>query len=99
MKPSAGAALDGRALEEERRRHFQNARKLLQPAGADAIGALLVFLHLLESYVERVGQFALAEADHQTAHPDPRPDVTVDRVWGSYSWKQPIPHASARADS
>src|ERR1043165_8135438 len=36
-----------RTLEEERDRHLQDERDLLQAARADAIGALLVFLNLL----------------------------------------------------
>jgi hypothetical protein len=32
----------------------QNIGDLLQPADADAIGALLVFLHLLKRYADRI---------------------------------------------
>jgi hypothetical protein len=35
-------------LEEERNRHLKDLGNVLQAAGADAIGALLVFLNLLE---------------------------------------------------
>jgi hypothetical protein len=35
---------------------------LLQPAGPDAVGAFLVFLHLLEGEAERIAQFRLASA-------------------------------------
>src|SRR3984893_7485045 len=37
-----------RALEEERDRHLKDVRNVLQPAGADPIGAFLVFLDLLK---------------------------------------------------
>ena len=68
------------ALEEEGGRHFQHPRQLLQPAGADAVGALLVFLDLLERHVEGFAEPALAHADHQPPHAQPRADMLVDRV-------------------
>ena len=45
----AGRARRARgALEEEGDRDLQDVRNLLQPAGADAVRAFLVFLYLLE---------------------------------------------------
>jgi len=38
-------------------RHLQNVGDLLQPARSDAVGALLVFLHLLEREAERIAHF------------------------------------------
>ena len=46
---------------------WRKVRYLLKLAGADPIGAFLVFLHLLER-AERVGKFGLAEAEHEAAH-------------------------------
>src|SRR5580704_17823700 len=43
-----------RALEEECDRHLEDIRNLLQPAGADPVGAFLVFLDLLKRQAERV---------------------------------------------
>src|SRR5215831_7317899 len=57
-----GADAFRRALEEERYRHLQNVGDLLQPAGPDAVGAFLVFLHLMEGEAERIAQFRLASA-------------------------------------
>src|SRR5258708_18276525 len=39
-------------FKEKRRRDVQYAREVLQPAGADAVGALFGFLKLLEGYME-----------------------------------------------
>jgi len=36
---------------------------LLQPARSDAVGALLVFLHLLEGETEPIGQLLLGRRD------------------------------------
>ena len=45
----SGVARDLRgAFEEKRHRDLQNVGHLLQPAGADAVCAFFVFLHLLE---------------------------------------------------
>jgi hypothetical protein len=41
---------------------------VLQSAGADAIGALLVFLELLERQAEGVRDIALAHIKHETPH-------------------------------
>jgi hypothetical protein len=49
-------ALDaGRAFKEKFHGHAENARDLLQPAGADPVDALLVFLDLLEGEAEVLG--------------------------------------------
>ena len=69
-----------RAVEEERHRHLQDVRDLLQPARADPVRALLVFLHLLEGQAERVAELFLAHAQHHPAHPHPRAHVLVGRI-------------------
>src|SRR5580692_9247932 len=48
-----------RAFEEERHRHLQDQRDLLQAAGADAVRSLLVFLDLLKSQAEVVAELLL----------------------------------------
>src|SRR5687768_13674264 len=68
------------AFEEKRNRHLKDVRDLLQAAGADAVGALLVFLHLLEGQAERVAELLLTHAQHHAAHAHATPDVLVGRV-------------------
>ena len=53
-----------------------------KPAGADAVGALLVFLHLLKGQAERVSELLLAHAQHHPAHAHPAADMLVDRIGG-----------------
>ncbi len=74
-----------RALEEKRNRHLQDVAHLLQAAGADAVGALFVFLHLLEGQPERVAQPFLAHAQHHAAHAHARADIFV-RWIGNFPW-------------
>src|SRR5262245_44971579 len=51
---------------------------LLQPARPDAVGASLVFLHLLVGDAERIGQVLLAHCKHNAAHAHPAADMLVD---------------------
>ena len=74
----------GRAFEEERHRNLQDVGDLLQPAGADAVGAFFVFLHLLEGQTERVAELFLAHAEHHSPHPYAAADVLVDGVRGLF---------------
>jgi hypothetical protein len=53
---------------------------VLQPASADPVSFLLVFLHLLESDSEGISQFLLAHVEHHSAHARPAADVLVDQV-------------------
>src|SRR5262249_49289635 len=69
-----------RVFEEERYWHLKNVGDLLQPAGPDAIGAFLLFLHLLEDEAECVTQLYLAHCKHHAAHAHPAADVLVDWV-------------------
>jgi hypothetical protein len=55
---------------------------LLQSAGPDAVGALLVFLHLLEGDAERIAQFRLAHCKHLAAHAHAAANVLVGGVRG-----------------
>jgi hypothetical protein len=49
------------ALEKEGDRHLKQLRYVLKTAGADPVLSLLVFLHLLESYLESLAQLFLAQ--------------------------------------
>src|SRR4030095_1362604 len=60
----------------------RNVGDLLQPARSDAIGAALVFLHLLEGDAECIGQLRLAHCKHLAAHAHPAADVPVGGVRG-----------------
>ena len=46
-------------IEEEGNRNIENIAHLLQAARANAIGALFVFLHLLEGYAQLIGELFL----------------------------------------
>jgi hypothetical protein len=52
----------------------------LQPARANTIGPLLVFLHLLERKTERIAELPLAHGEHQPPHAHPAADVLVDGI-------------------
>ena len=65
------------ALEEERHRDLQDMGDVLQPARADAVGAFLVFLHLLKGDAERVPELGLAHAEHHAAHAHAAADVLI----------------------
>src|SRR5262249_41402958 len=69
-----------RTLKEERHRHLQDVRYLLQTARTDAVRPLLVLLHLLEREPQCVAEVRLAHAEHQSAHPHAVAHVFVDRV-------------------
>src|SRR4029077_1952686 len=68
------------ALEQERHRDLQHFRNLLDAAGTDAVGALLVFLDLLKGQPERFAELFLAHPQHDAAHPHPAANVFVNRV-------------------
>src|SRR6516164_5404564 len=71
-----------RALEEELYWHLKDIGHLLQPAGPHAVGAVLVFLHLLEGEAECGTQLFLAHCKHLAAHAHAAADVLVDGVRG-----------------
>jgi hypothetical protein len=75
--PKRWAQRDGRPLEEERNLHLKDLGNMLQAAGADAIGALLVFLNLLECQAEGVGNIGLTHVEHEPAHAQAAADVLV----------------------
>jgi hypothetical protein len=69
-----------RSLEEKRHRHAKDVRHLMKAAGADAVGALLVFLHLLEGQSQTVGQLRLTQVEHKSTHADAATNMVVYRV-------------------
>ena len=80
-----------RALEKERHGHLQNVREVMQAARTDAIGALLVFLHLLERQPERLAKVLLAHLEHHPAHPHATADVLVGRI-RTFLYPHVLPH-------
>lgn len=70
-----------RALEKEWHRDVKEIGRLLQPASADPVGTFLIFLHLLESEAERIGEFLLAQVKHHATHAQAAADVLVDGIW------------------
>src|SRR5438046_3819994 len=71
-----------RTLEEECNGNLQDVRDVLQSTRADAVGALLVLLHLLERQAERIAEVCLAHRKHHPPHANAGADVPVDRIWG-----------------
>src|ERR1051325_3482280 len=63
-----------RRAEEERHRYIERLGDPHQPAGADPVHALLVFLHLLKRDAEQVAELGLR---HALGHA-PRPDALAD---------------------
>ena len=57
-----------RALKEKRNRHPKDLGDVLQSAGADAVGTVLVFLNLLECQSEGVCNIGLAHIEHKPPH-------------------------------
>ena len=59
---------------------------MLQPAGAHPIDALLVFLHLLKSEAECLGQLLLAHTEHHAPHAQTAADVRIDGILNFGLW-------------
>jgi hypothetical protein len=53
----------------------------MQSAGADPIGAALVFLDLLKRQSDRLPELFLAQAEHVSAEPHAEAHMDIDRVW------------------
>jgi hypothetical protein len=68
------------SVEEERNRHLKDLGYVLQPAGANAVGSLLIFLNLLERQSKRVRKSCLAHFEHQAPHPHAAADMPVDGI-------------------
>src|SRR5262249_8600750 len=69
----------GQAFEEEGDRRVERAGDLIELRSADAVGAALVLLHLLEGDAELRRQRLLADAEEATAHSDADADMKVHR--------------------
>ena len=53
---------------------------MVQAARANSVGALFVFLHLLECHAERIGESGLAQIEHEPTHPHATTNVLVSEV-------------------
>src|SRR5690606_35803495 len=81
LGPRGRLLLDARhVLEEVGGRHVEDLGKLLQPAGADPVQTLLVFLDLLEAEIDGGPETLLAEAGQRAAGAQTRPDMCIIRV-------------------
>src|SRR3954453_14388420 len=69
-----------RILEKEGDGDAEYGGNRLQAAGTDAIGALFIFLDLLERDAEILAQLFLAHSEHIAAKPDPASHVNVDGI-------------------
>src|SRR6185437_7752690 len=72
-------------------RHIEDAAQLVEPAGADAVRAALVFLHLLEGEADRLAELLLAHAETGAAQPHAPADMHVDgmRMIGAMAARVP----------
>ena len=77
---SCAASRRRRVLVEELHRHAEHLRQIEQPAGADAVDALLVLLDLLEGQAELLAELLLAHAEQHAAEAHPAADMHVDRI-------------------
>jgi hypothetical protein len=77
-----------RSFKEKRHRHVKDVRELLKTAGANAVGALLVLLDLLEGKCQSVRQLRLCKVEHKSSHANAPTHVAVYRV-------QPLVHECA----
>lgn len=77
---SAGESLARHLVEEVGDRHVEDLGELKQTRGADAVGAALVLLDLLERQVDRVAELGLRHAEQGTALAHPGADMHVDRM-------------------
>src|SRR5260221_11797147 len=68
----------GIALEEEGRRHVEDLRHMVEPAGRDADVAGFVFLDGLERHADLARESALAEPQLDTPQPHAAADIDVD---------------------
>ena len=71
----------GDTLKKERNRNLQDLGDVLQPAGANPVGSLFVFLDLLESQPQPFAELLLTHSQHQPAHAHTGTDVLVRGIW------------------
>ena len=67
-------------LEEIPNRHRQGSGDLLKSAGSDPIGALLVFLDLLQCHAKAVTELLLTEAEDQSAQSHSLADLKINQI-------------------
>ena len=84
----------GQAFEEIADRRLQTTGDLVELAGADAIGAALVFLDLLEGKAQILGQPLLADAQKLPAHSNTRANMKVDGIGAAFGFQE-LAHAHA----
>jgi hypothetical protein len=71
------------AVEEKGDRGVERERQVVKSAAADAVGATLVFLDLLERDAKHRRQLLLAQSQECAAQTQPRPDMRIDgRMFG-----------------
>ena len=68
-------------IEEILDGNLKNAGNLENPARSDPVNALFVFLDLLKSQSQRIGELVLAHAKEHPAKPHSRADMHVYRMW------------------
>jgi hypothetical protein len=73
----------GAPSKKKRDRHLKDLGDVLQAAGADAIGPLLVFLDLLERQPEGVSEIGLAHIELEPPHTHAAANMLVDRIEGA----------------
>ena len=69
-----------RLLEEELHGDVEDLGDLKQAARADAVHALLVFLHLLKRQSHALAKALLAHAEQHAAQSNAAPDMLIDRI-------------------
>jgi hypothetical protein len=70
----------GDAFVEEVHRHVQDARHFIEAAGANAVNALFVFLHLLKCKPQQIAQPFLTHANQHAPDAHTTADLNVDRI-------------------
>src|ERR1039458_284991 len=69
-------------VDELLERHLKESRKADETVKRNAVLAVFIFLHLLESHVEKLGDLALALAGGAARGADIAPEIPVERAFG-----------------
>src|SRR5512144_801772 len=77
------------ALKEKRHLDAERLGDLEQVAGADAVGAALIFLDLLKSHTDRLAELRLADAQPDAPASDARADMLIDGVGAVFGYGLP----------
>lgn len=72
--------LDRHVVEKEGYRHIEHTAQLKETARANAIGASLVFLDLLEGETDRLAELFLAQSEHGATKPNATAHVDIDGI-------------------